>query len=96
MRKTGSKTLSKCWKLEVMNQNASLFTGEYSTLKEISNELGMSYNQIVELSSGRKKQPKGRYDTSYKFTKLKKGDKLNDDEEIIQEEENLSEDDSDS
>ena len=55
MRKTGSKTLSKCWKLEVMNQNASLFTGEYSTLKEISNELGMSYNQIVELSSGRKK-----------------------------------------
>ena len=92
MRKTGSKTCAKCWKLEVMNQNAPLFTGEYSTLKEISNELGMTYNQIVELSSGRKKQPNGRYDTSYKFTKLKKGDKLNDDEEIIQEEENPSED----
>lgn len=92
MRKTGSKTCAKCWKLEVMNQNAPLFSGEYSTLKEISNELGMTYNQIVELSSGRKKQPNGRYDTSYRFTKLKKAGKLNKEDDPIQDQDISSED----
>ena len=72
MRKLGSATKSKCWKLEVVNQNEIIFEDEYPTLKDISNHLGITYNQVVELSSGRKKQPSGRYDTSYRFIKIGK------------------------
>lgn len=72
MRKKGSTTKAKCWEIQVLNQNEVLYKGEYSTLKEGANDLGMSYNQIVEMSSGRKKQPKGRYDTTYKFIKKNK------------------------
>tara|TARA_R100000951_G_scaffold115995_1_gene126052 strand:- start:7059 stop:7379 length:321 start_codon:yes stop_codon:yes gene_type:complete len=78
MRSKGSKTNIKCWKLEVVNQNNIIYENEYSTLNEIANELGITYNQVVELSSGRKKQPTGRFDTSYRFIKLnKKSEKLN-------------------
>ena len=88
MRSKGSKTNVKCWKLEVINQNNIIYENEYSTLNEISNELGMTYNQIVELSSGRKKQPGGRFDTSYRFIKLnKKAEKLNQDVEENKDEE---------
>lgn len=72
MRKKGCKTEKSCWKLEVVNQNSVIFCGEYSTLNEIANELGYTYNQVVEISNGRKKQPSGRYDTNYRFTKLSK------------------------
>lgn len=84
MRSKGSKTIALCWRLEVINQNDIIFTKEYTTLKEIANELGITYNQVVELSSGRKKQPTGRYDTTYKFYKLS-AEKLNENCENIKE-----------
>mgnify|MGYP003645913644 CR=1 FL=1 len=70
MRNKGSITIALCWKLEVINQNEIIFTKEYTTLKEIANELGMTYNQVVEMSSGRKKPLMGRFDTTYKFIKI--------------------------
>lgn len=70
MRKKGSNTTKLCWDCEVINQNEIIFKGQFSTLKEISNELGLSYSQIVELSTGRKKDNKGRYDTNYRFTRI--------------------------
>ena len=77
MRKKGSATLKKCWKCEVINQNETIYENEYSTLKQIANDLGLSYSQVVELSSGRKKDSKGRYDTNYRFTRLNSAVKLN-------------------
>ena len=81
MRNKGSKTNKNCWKLEVINQNNIIFEGEYKTLQEIAMECGKSYNQVVEMSSNRKKQPSGRFDTTYKL--LKMVGKLNKDEEEV-------------
>lgn len=95
MRKKGSTTTAKCWKLEVINQNEVIYTGDYTTLKEIANELGLTYNQVVELSSGRKKQPSGRYDTNYKFSKIGKikqsPEEVKEEEKICESEEELVE-----
>jgi len=92
MRKEGCKTIAKCWIVEVFNQNETIFKGEFSTLKEIANELGLSYSQIVEISAERKKQPTGRYDTSYKLTKIKNGVKLNNAEKLNEIEEEVKKD----
>lgn len=82
MRKKGSNTLKLCWDCEVLNQNDTIFKGQYSTLKEIANELGLTYSQVVELSSGRKKDNKGRFDTNYRFTRINNdAEKLNKDTE---------------
>ena len=78
MRKKGSNTLKICWRCEVINQNQVLFSGEFATLKQIAHELGLTYSQVVELSSGRKKDSKGRYDTNYRLIKI--AEKLNNEE----------------
>jgi hypothetical protein len=70
MRKNGCTTSAKCWELDVINCDKTLYKNSYATLKEIADDLGMTYNQVVELSSGRKKQPKGKYDTKYIFKKI--------------------------
>jgi len=72
MRSKGSKTEVLCWRLEVVNQNEIIYTNEYKTLNEVATELGITYNQVVEMSSGRKKQLKGRFDTTYRFIKINK------------------------
>ena len=94
MRKKGSNTLKLCWDCEVLNQNEIVFKGQFSTLKEIANELGLSYSQVVELSSGRKKDNKGRYDTNYRLKRINHpAEKLNDDANDIEGQDNLLEDD---
>ena len=81
MRKKGSITTKLCWECEVHNQNEIIYKGQFATLKEIANELGLSYSQVVELSSGRKKDNKGRYDTNYRFTRIdNSAEKLNNQE----------------
>ena len=72
MRKKGSITKIKCWRIDVVNQNENIYSNEYSTLKEASLDLGLTYNQIVEMSSNRKKKLKGRFDTNYNFIKINK------------------------
>ena len=84
MRKKGSNTDKNCWKLKVINQNQVIFGGEYKTLREVANECGFTYNQIVEISSGRKKQKLGRFDTKYELIKIV--GKLNNTEEEPKEE----------
>ena len=87
MRKKGSATLKKCWKCEVLNQNETIYHNEYATLKQIANDLGLSYSQVVELSSGRKKDNKGRYDTNYRFTRINNtAEKLNEDIDNLKDE----------
>jgi hypothetical protein len=81
MRKKGSNTLKLCWRCEVVNQNETIYSNEYATLKQIANDLGLTYSQVVELSAGRKKDSKGRYDTNYRFTRINNAEKLNETEE---------------
>ena len=96
MRKKGSNTLKLCWECEVLNQNETIFKGQFTTLKEIANELGLSYSQVVELSSGRKKDNKGRYDTNYRLKRINNSaEKINNETEeenpnLIYEDENTS------
>ena len=83
MRKKGCSTCKDCWELKVINQNEVIFQGKYKTLKEVANECGMTYNQIAEISTGRKKPKLGRFDTQYQLTKL--SEKLNKEDEELQE-----------
>ena len=70
MRKIGDLTQKICWKLEISVNDNIVFENEYSTLKDIAQELGYSYNVVSEMVMGRKKNKKGRYDTQYSIKKL--------------------------
>tara|TARA_R100001143_G_C3316159_1_gene112527 strand:- start:217 stop:516 length:300 start_codon:yes stop_codon:yes gene_type:complete len=77
MRKKGSQTKINCWNCKVVNNGNTLFDEEFKTLRDVAEELGMTYNQVVEISSGRKKKSNGKYDTQYEIEKIKKAEKLN-------------------
>ena len=85
MRKKGDATKINCWKCEVMNQNDVIYHNEYKTLSEVANDLGLSYSHITEISAGRRKQPSGRFDTTYILSRIKIAEKLNKDDEEVQE-----------
>ena len=70
MRTKGSKGINKCWTCDVYNQGEVIFSDCFITLRDVAEKLGMTYNQVVEISSDRKKQPKGFYDTTYKIYKI--------------------------
>ena len=70
MRKEGNKTQKICWNLKIKNNEVIIFEKEYKTLKEMPEDLGLTYNRIVELSTGRKKQKGGKYDSVYMFEKI--------------------------
>ena len=80
MRKNGSITKKKCWKLIIHNFKKELvLSKDYSTLKEIATELGYTYNVVVEMSNGRKRGRKGRYDSSYEIIKLSSQEAIEED-----------------
>jgi hypothetical protein len=71
MRKSGASTRKKCWKLIIHNHKKELLLSkDFSTLSEIAEELGYSYNVVNDIFNGRKRPSKGRYDTQYKIIKL--------------------------
>ena len=71
MRKSGASTRKKCWKLIIHNYKKELLLSkDYSTLSDISEELGFSYNVVNDIFNGRKRPSKGRYDTQYQIIKL--------------------------
>ena len=72
MRKTGDQTKKNCWNIKALNNDNILFEKDYPSLKSVGEDLGFTYNRVVELSIGRKKQASGKYDTQYIFTKLNK------------------------
>ena len=55
MRKIGDITQKICWKLEISVNDNIVYQNEYSTLRDIANELGYSYNIVSEIVMGRKK-----------------------------------------
>lgn len=70
MRTKGSQTNALCWECKVMNQGQVIHEGKYKTLKEMAEDIGYSYNQVVELSSGRRKKHSGKYDSTYLINKI--------------------------
>tara|TARA_A100000171_G_scaffold37544_1_gene36591 strand:- start:4849 stop:5070 length:222 start_codon:yes stop_codon:yes gene_type:complete len=70
MRKIGDITQKICWKLQISVNNNIVYENEYSTLKDIAEELGYSYNIVSEMVMGRKKNRKGKYDTQYSIKKI--------------------------
>lgn len=69
MRTKGATTKKDCFILDVIVNDEIIFHQKYKTLKDIAEELNLSYNQVVEISRGRKKEGKGKYDTIYKIRK---------------------------
>ena len=70
MRKIGDITQKICWKLQIVVNDNIIYEQKYSTLKDIANELGYSYNVVSEMVMGRKKNRQGKYDTQYYIKKL--------------------------
>ena len=70
MRKIGDITQKICWKLQIVVNDNIIYEQKYSTLKDIAEELGYSYNIVSEMVMGRKKNRKGKYDTQYSIKKL--------------------------
>jgi hypothetical protein len=53
-RKSGCITEKNCWCVNVtINDTILMHPTEFRTLKEISETLGMTYNQIADISCGR-------------------------------------------
>tara|TARA_R110000737_G_scaffold129543_3_gene161824 strand:+ start:2212 stop:2583 length:372 start_codon:yes stop_codon:yes gene_type:complete len=70
MRTKGSATNALCWECKVINQDQVIHEGKYKTLKDMATDIGYSYNQVVELSSGRRKKHSGKYDSTYLINKI--------------------------
>ena len=70
MRKIGDITQKICWKLQIVVNDDIIYEQKYSTLNDIANELGYSYNVVSEMVMGRKKNRQGKYDAQYSIKKL--------------------------
>ena len=73
MRTKGAKTNKKCWKVFIKQNDNILHDKEYTTLKEASEDLGLTYSQICELGpNGRckKKSLNFKFMPSIQITKI--------------------------
>ena len=73
MRTKGAKTNKKCWKVFIKQNDTILHDKEYTTLKEASEDLGLTYSQICELGpNGRckKKSLNFKFMPSIEITKI--------------------------
>ena len=70
MRKSGDITNKICWKLIIELNDEVVLDKEFKTLKDVSNELGISYNIVSEMVLGRKKNKSGRYEPKYTFSRI--------------------------
>tara|TARA_R110002096_G_scaffold396510_1_gene592396 strand:+ start:224 stop:556 length:333 start_codon:yes stop_codon:yes gene_type:complete len=73
MRTKGAKTNKKCWNVFIKQNDTILHDKEYTTLKEASEDLGLTYSQICELGpNGRckKKSLNFKFMPSIEITKI--------------------------
>ena len=62
MRTKGAKTIKNCWLVNITQGDIVLHNGEYKTLKDAADDLGLSYSQICELGpNGRNKKKSIRF-----------------------------------
>ena len=72
MRTKGAITKKECFNCKVVCNDEILQDRNYITLKDVAEDLGMTYNQVVEITRNRKKMGKGKYDTQYLISNLNK------------------------
>lgn len=70
MRKSGNITKKLCWNLIISIDGNIIKEQKYRTLKDISNELNLSYNIVSEMAMGRKKNKSGTFEPQYSFKRL--------------------------
>jgi len=70
MRINGAKTKKICWRVTVKINNDIVFLKEYTSLKNVGEDLGFTYNRVSELATGRIKQKDGVFEPTYIFDKL--------------------------
>ena len=51
-----------CWKVVVSIEDTILHKGEYISLSDVAEDLNLSYHQVADISTGRK-----RFDTNFKY-----------------------------
>lgn len=62
MRTKGAKTNKMCWSVKITQGDIVLHEGQYRTLRDAGNELGLTYSQICELGPhGRNKRRSIRF-----------------------------------
>tara|TARA_R100000541_G_scaffold46546_3_gene53622 strand:+ start:4283 stop:4567 length:285 start_codon:yes stop_codon:yes gene_type:complete len=71
-RRSGGLTKKLCWNCKISIQGNELHNKDYTTLKQIGEDLGISYNRVFELSTkGRKKYTTFKYEPKVTITNLK-------------------------
>ena len=70
MRKSGDLTKKYCWEMTIYINDKIISQNKYKTIRDIADELELSYNIVSEMIMGRKKNRKGKYEPQYLFTRL--------------------------
>lgn len=70
MRKSGDLTKKYCWEMTIYINDKIISQNKYKTIRDIADELELSYNVVSEMIMGRKKNRKGKYEPQYLFTRL--------------------------
>ena len=61
MRTKGAKTEKECWKLKISYPDYIVKEGVYKTLRDVADELKLSYNQVCELTNKGRNKTKSKY-----------------------------------
>tara|TARA_R110000824_G_scaffold250374_3_gene439169 strand:+ start:165 stop:455 length:291 start_codon:yes stop_codon:yes gene_type:complete len=83
-RKKGATTKKDCFNLKIVFKDEVIFNEDFKTLKNIADELSFTYNRVIEMTRGRKKELNGKYEPKYIIGKIKytkDGEKIYDDGE---------------
>lgn len=70
MRKSGDLTKKYCWEMTIYINDKIISQNKYKTIRDIADELDLSYNVVSEMIMGRKKNRKGKFEPQYLFTRL--------------------------
>mgnify|MGYP005988273747 CR=1 FL=1 len=70
MRKSGDLTKKYCWEMSIYINDKIISQNKYKTIRDIADELDLSYNVVSEMIMGRKKNRKGKFEPQYLFTRL--------------------------
>ena len=61
MRTKGAKTEKECWKLKISYPDYIVKEGTYKTLQDVATDLGLTYNQVSEMTNKGRNKTKSKY-----------------------------------
>ena len=61
MRTKGAKTSKTCWELKIFYPDYIVKEGKYKTLQDVADDLGLSYNQVSEMTNKGRNKTKSKY-----------------------------------